>query len=111
MITGWLMLANQRVLLTFVYAKCTYAERRALWADLGHSQMNDCPWMVLSDFNTIRMDSERIGGHLRPLISIYEFTDCLDKCGLFHLSSSGQASLGVMGMKECLGARQSWIER
>lgn len=52
-----------------------YTERRALWADLEHRQMNDCPWMILGDFNAIRMDSERIGSHSRPLISMFEFND------------------------------------
>lgn len=50
-VTGSLVLANQRLVLTFVFTKCTYTERRALWADLEHRQMNDCPWMVLGDLN------------------------------------------------------------
>ena len=69
-ITGWLVFANKKMLISFVYAKCTYTERRALWTDLVHSQMIDCPWMVLGDFNAIRMDSERIGGQPRPIIFV-----------------------------------------
>ncbi|KAK0593001.1 hypothetical protein LWI29_028893 [Acer saccharum] len=107
MITGWLVLANKRLLLTFVYAKCTYTERRALWADLDPSQMNDCPWMVLGDFNAIRMDYERIGGHPRPLISMSEFNDCLDMCGLLDLPSSGQTMSWCNGHE---GVARSWAK-
>ncbi|KAK1575277.1 hypothetical protein Q3G72_004017 [Acer saccharum] len=107
MITGWLVLANKRMLLTFVYAKCTYTERRALWADLDRSQMNDCPWMVLGDFHAIRMDSERIGGHPRPLISMSEFNECLDMCGLLDLPSSGQTMSWCNGHE---GVARSWAK-
>lgn len=50
MIIGWLVMANQRLILTFVYAKCAYNERRALCTDLEYKQMNHCPWMMLGDF-------------------------------------------------------------
>ena len=53
--------------------------------------MNDCPWMVLGDFNAIHMDSKRIGGQPRPPISMSEFNDCLDMSGLFDLPSGRQA--------------------
>lgn len=47
------------------------------------------PWMVLGDFNVMCMDSYRIGGNPRPLISMPKFNDCLDICGLFDLLNSG----------------------
>lgn len=30
-VTGWFVLADKRVLVTFVYAKCNYVERQDLW--------------------------------------------------------------------------------
>lgn len=39
----------------------------------------------MGNFNAIRIDSKRIGGYPRPLISMLEFNDCLDN----DLQSSG----------------------
>lgn len=33
-ISGWLSWANQKLLITFVYAKCSYTEKRGLWEKL-----------------------------------------------------------------------------
>lgn len=45
---------------------------------------------MIGDFNAIRMDSKRIGGHPQPLISMSEFNDCLDNCGLIDLHTNGR---------------------
>lgn len=53
MVTGWLVMAGQRILISFIYAKCTYVERRELWKLLEEIQVADAPWMVLGNFNVI----------------------------------------------------------
>lgn len=88
-ITSQLVKNNKRVLITFVYAKCTYVTRRELWAEFDCWQSHDCPWISIGDFNVIRNDSDRIGGHLIALISMSEFNDCLDCYGLIDSQSIG----------------------
>ncbi|KAI9154057.1 hypothetical protein LWI28_020404 [Acer negundo] len=89
MITGWFTLDNKRILVSFVYAKCSPVGRRGLWRDLEEVQVVEQPWVVVGDFNIIRNDSERIGGNPRPLASMADFNDSLDRCGLLDLSSGG----------------------
>lgn len=60
-ITGYFDVANQKLFISFVYAKCNYLERRDLWQSLDAFQCGDKPWMVVGDFNVIREDGERIG--------------------------------------------------
>ncbi|KAL5999682.1 hypothetical protein ACLOJK_037967, partial [Asimina triloba] len=57
---------------------CSYVERRALWQELEGLQVIDQPWIVVGDFNTIRTDSERIGGNPRSLPSMNEFNEFID---------------------------------
>ncbi|TXG59223.1 hypothetical protein EZV62_013796 [Acer yangbiense] len=64
MVSGWFVKEGQRILVSFVYAKCSYAERRELWRHLEENQVLDFPWVVLGDFNVIRRDAERIGGRV-----------------------------------------------
>lgn len=52
-ITRWFFLDNQKVLITFVYAKCSYIERRELWKEMEERQVNEQPWVVLGVFNAI----------------------------------------------------------
>ncbi|KAK2648870.1 hypothetical protein Ddye_016359 [Dipteronia dyeriana] len=61
--------------------------------------------MVIGDFNAIRVDSERIGGHPRPLISMLECNDCLDKYCLFDLHSIGCI---MSWCNDYLGVNKSW---
>ncbi|XP_040986544.1 uncharacterized protein LOC121234610 [Juglans microcarpa x Juglans regia] len=67
----------------------------------------DQPWLVLGDFNVIRRDSESVGGNPRPLISMLEFNDCIDHCGLLETSSSGQNMSWCNGHG---GASRSWAK-
>lgn len=96
-----------KVLVTFVYAKCAYVERRALWHELEERCMEDQSWLVLGDFNVIRADSKRIGGHPWPLISMAEFNECIDRCGLLDLFCSGQRMSWCNGN---IGLSRSWAK-
>ncbi|KAF5468581.1 hypothetical protein F2P56_012724 [Juglans regia] len=69
--------------------------------------MGDHPWLVVGDFNSIRNDSERIGGNPRPLGSMTDFNNCLDQCGLFDLSSGGNQMSWCNGHE---GSFRSWIK-
>ncbi|XP_035546552.1 uncharacterized protein LOC118348611 [Juglans regia] len=83
-VSGWFKWDAHHVLVTFVYAKCSYVDRRELWHDLEEWTDLDQPWLVLGDFNVIRRDLERVGGNPRPFISMLEFNDYIDHCGLLE---------------------------
>ncbi|XP_035540358.1 uncharacterized protein LOC118344262 [Juglans regia] len=106
-VSGWFKWDAHRVFVTFVYAKCSYVERRELWHDLEEWTVLDQPWLVLGDFNVIRRDSERVGGNPRPFISMLEFNDCIDRCGLLEVSSSGQRMSWCNGHG---GVSRSWAK-
>ncbi|TXG69366.1 hypothetical protein EZV62_004301 [Acer yangbiense] len=107
MVSGWFVKEGQRILVSFVYAKCSYAERRELWRHLEENQVSDFPWVVLGDFNVIRRDAERIGGSPRPLLSMMEFNDCLHHCGLIDLLNTGQRMSWCNGRE---GVSRSWAK-
>ncbi|KAF5481500.1 hypothetical protein F2P56_002144 [Juglans regia] len=104
-VSGWFKWDVHCVFVTFVYAKCSYVDRRELWHDLEEWTDLDQPWLVLGDFNVIRRDSERVGGNPRPFISMLEFNDCIDRCGLLETSSSGQRMSWCNGHG---GVSKSW---
>lgn len=90
MLTGWFTLVNTRKLVMFVYAKCNQLERRELWAALEGVCMEEHPWLLIGDFNIIRVDDERIGGLPQSLHAMEDFNGCIDACGLVEVSSHGQ---------------------
>ncbi|KAK1568632.1 hypothetical protein Q3G72_026945 [Acer saccharum] len=73
------------LLTTFVYAKCSQLEQRVLWEQLHGSSTFNMPWVVLGDFNTIRSDTERVGGRPRNCSSMAEFNECISSWGLLDL--------------------------
>ncbi|KAG2693811.1 hypothetical protein I3760_08G113100 [Carya illinoinensis] len=64
------------------HAKCNQDERKDLWDHLCSILGVGVPWMVLGDFNIIRVDDERIGGRPRPFSAMEEFNGCINRCGL-----------------------------
>ncbi|XP_035546560.1 uncharacterized protein LOC118348616 [Juglans regia] len=106
-VSGWFKWDVHRVFVTFVYAKCSYVDRRELWHDIEEWTDLDQPWLVLGDFNVIRRYSERVGGNPQPFISTLEFNDCIDRCGLLETSSSGQRMSWYNGHG---GVSRSWAK-
>lgn len=62
---------------SFIYAKCTHAERHELWNHLRANNISDIPWLVGSDFNNIIRASEKRGGLLPDTGSMQDFQECL----------------------------------
>ncbi|XP_042984734.1 uncharacterized protein LOC122313615 [Carya illinoinensis] len=79
--------------ISFVYAKCYYGERRQLWDHLCNLHTSNVPWMVIGDFNIIKSEQERIGGHPRPPIAMEEFNSFVDRAGLSDLGGIYLAKL------------------
>ncbi|XP_042983328.1 uncharacterized protein LOC122312726 [Carya illinoinensis] len=77
--------------ITFVYAKCSYLERRRLWDSLMGANIHHLPWMVMGDFNIIRNDSERRGGRPRLALAMEEFNNWVGSCGLLNMPSCGNS--------------------
>ncbi|XP_042962710.1 uncharacterized protein LOC122296986 [Carya illinoinensis] len=77
--------------ITFVYAKCSYLERRRLWGSLMGANIHHLPWMVMGDFNIIRNDSKRRGGRPRLALAMEEFNSWVGSCGLLDMPSCGNS--------------------
>lgn len=73
--------------------------------------MDDVPWIVVGDFKAIRSDDERIEGNPRPLSSMVDFNDCLDRCGLFELSHGGRQMSWCNGHEGQSRSWQGWTGR
>lgn len=78
------------VVLTFVYAKCTYHEQCHLWSQLEDFNCSE-PWIVMGDFNIILHDGERCGGRPHLAAAMDEFNACIDNCGFTEMSHSGNS--------------------
>lgn len=68
---------------TVIYAKCTKADRKALWESL--EAMNNSinrPWCIGGDFNVIIHPEEKLGGLPHRNSKSFDFTECMDNCGL-----------------------------
>lgn len=53
MITGWFCHYDFKCLITFMYAKCGFYDRRKLWVELEGLNVGASPWLVVGDFNYI----------------------------------------------------------
>ncbi|KAF5468656.1 hypothetical protein F2P56_012795 [Juglans regia] len=99
------LLLNSSVVVSFVYAKCRYLERRNLWAELLQFCSLSLPWIVIGDFNVIREDGERRGGCPRLPCAMEEFCNFIDAGGLMEIPSSGNKLSWCNGQS---GMARSW---
>ncbi|XP_040996161.1 uncharacterized protein LOC121242352 [Juglans microcarpa x Juglans regia] len=104
-ITVLITKGSMQVLLSLVYAKCRYVERRELWNSLRSTASVNIPWLVAGDFNIICNDGERIEGAPRLAIMMNEFNECLDSCGLMDLLVKGRLMTWCNGHQGCA---RSW---
>ncbi|KAJ0081173.1 hypothetical protein Patl1_12355 [Pistacia atlantica] len=87
---GIFRFGEEKLYISFIYAKCNSIEHRDLWQSLELVDSNESPWLMVGDFNIIREDSERVGGHPRPITSMEDFNNCIDHCGLLDLQVMGR---------------------
>jgi hypothetical protein len=80
---------NSSLLISAVYAKCNYMERRQLWDSLLSFGVLQMPWMILGDFNTIRHDGERRGECSRLPRAMEDFSSFIQNGGLIKVPFSG----------------------
>jgi hypothetical protein len=76
---------NSSLLISAIYAKCNYMERRQLWDGLLSFGVLQMPWMIIGDFNTIRHDGKRIGGCPRLPRAMEDFFSFIQNGGLIEV--------------------------
>lgn len=80
---------------------------RRLWRELEGLNVGLEPWLVIGNFNCIRNVEERIGGKPRLSITMQEFNQCIDKCGLLELRHSGGSMSCTNGQS---GSNRKWAK-
>ncbi|XP_049389010.1 uncharacterized protein LOC125853369 [Solanum stenotomum] len=93
---------------TTVYARCSALEKLELWEsleDIAGSMQK--PWLVGGDFNTIRNDSEKLGGLPVTHMKTIDFNQCISSCALNELSFKGNSYTWWNGRveTECISER------
>ncbi|XP_059281014.1 uncharacterized protein LOC132034649 [Lycium ferocissimum] len=75
---------------TAIYAKCTPGERMELWSSLDILNRDiKLPWCIGGDFNVILHPEEKIGGLPHRNAESYDFSECMDSCGIVDIGYSG----------------------
>ncbi|KAL5137892.1 putative ribonuclease H protein [Glycine soja] len=85
---------NKKVCITNVYAPCDLQGKREQWDELKllKSSLNDGPWCIVGDFNSIRHQHERINSSqsVGNLTSISEFNSWISDMALEEVRSVGR---------------------
>ncbi|KAK4389880.1 hypothetical protein Sango_2325000 [Sesamum angolense] len=81
---------KEDIFCTFVYAKCYRNPMRALWEELRRLSLNNVPWIVRGDFNTMLHTHENLGGTINNLGSIEDFNDMVLDSGLTYAGFEGE---------------------
>lgn len=75
---------------SIVYAHNEKEERRSLWAILVEFSCSiQQPWVILGDFNTVRIAEEKVGGRPIHPRAIRDFQNCLFQACLTDLKATG----------------------
>ena len=76
---------------TGFYGQPDSGKRKISWSllEMLNKQCN-MPWVVYGDFNEITHADEKIGWFDRDATQMWEFRECLSRCGLIDLGFVGQ---------------------
>ncbi|KAK9705648.1 hypothetical protein RND81_07G073300 [Saponaria officinalis] len=78
---------------TVVYGSNSGEHRRALWRGLAYlSRSVGIWWLVLGDFNVVRVATERISSCQSDLGDMEDFNNCITACQLEDLKGGGVSS-------------------
>ncbi|XP_059630689.1 uncharacterized protein LOC132273684 [Cornus florida] len=81
--------SNSKFYVTSVYAKNTDNQRKSLWKDLEDSaQFIDGPWLLMVDWNIIRVNEEKKGGRQHPPRVFQDFNQTIDNLCLSEVPTS-----------------------
>ncbi|XP_042008918.1 uncharacterized protein LOC121757415 [Salvia splendens] len=81
----------RHVYISVVYAKCTRAERYALWEKMREiSHMPEgYPWLIGGDFNTILSPRDRVGSDTNRQAEMVDFAEAIEDCRLLDPGFDG----------------------
>ncbi|KAH0697937.1 hypothetical protein KY289_015419 [Solanum tuberosum] len=76
---------TERLMVSFIYAKCKEHMRRPPWDTLLHYANMDIPWCTIGDFNVITNIEEKLVV-MHYNMKSFEFISVIEACGLIDLS-------------------------
>ncbi|XP_074313791.1 uncharacterized protein LOC141648984 [Silene latifolia] len=82
-------ISNQTIHITFIYGSNDAGVRKRLWDYLRGLSHRVTNWIILGDFNIVRVMEERVGPNPPSLAEILAFNQCLLDCQLDDLHSFG----------------------
>ncbi|KAL0394968.1 UNVERIFIED_CONTAM: hypothetical protein Slati_4463000 [Sesamum latifolium] len=93
-------------LLTIRVRGAVFGTRRELWQSLGQvaDMVDDEPWLVLGDFNTVANMSEVCGASGDIRVAIEDFQSCIIETGLITLPMQGELFM----WQNCSNNRSLW---
>lgn len=77
------------IMVTVVYGLNTIGERKELWRKLGRLGVQDWPWLLTGDFNSILLLEDRRNGAEVTLHELVDFRAFIDDMGLAEIPSVG----------------------
>ena len=82
---------NSFFLCSAIYASNNQVNRRVLWSHLQlcASKVGSKPWLLMGDFNTTRLSSEKNGGNMSTDTAMEEFHECLFNLELDDMPFNG----------------------
>ncbi|XP_059288934.1 uncharacterized protein LOC132042405 [Lycium ferocissimum] len=84
-------LANEDIVITVVYARCTQRERLELWDSLEDVATNmNKPGMIGGDFNVIMSEEEKYGGLAVGANETQDFNLCMQNCEMQDFGFKGR---------------------
>jgi hypothetical protein len=106
---------------TVVYGANFKSQRASLWNELISiaDLFVDIPWAVGGDYNTARYTDEKIGGRYLNISQLRDFNDCIDKCGLSDIRSTGsiwswnnssEGSCRITGRLDRILGNSIWVD-
>ena len=72
------------------------------------STMSPLPWVVIGDFNEIRLDSEKEGGVPRPKQQMARFNSVINSCGLQEVDFIGPKFTWLFQRSDGFKSERGW---
>lgn len=91
----------------FVYASCGYLDRIKLWTQLQRVYVLNPNWIKSGDFNTIRINTGKIGGRAKPQVVMDDFNTFIHNCHILEPNLEGSKCTRCNGHE---GQAQIWAK-
>lgn len=72
------------------YALNLSTQRKILWEEIRQFMKNvDIPWLVMGDFNNVRLRQEKVGCRQVPVENLSDFNSLINEADLFEIPMVG----------------------